>query len=266
MVNELFHSIFHTVESHAQGIARMHGLQRVSYRPTLDFMTVGVHNQCKVTMGVRAVVRPNGDICDVADPQLIDAIRNEGIHEIGIERQPVGGVGRPGAAFFLADFKAVAVKELLERIAPYAIHVGELRLIHKPELTRPDAGVEFAHATYVFECKRLAGYLPYRPLLISLVIGLLAGTKQSAHSFDRIFSRRACMQTRYCLVPAFFLICMLKFFSAMLIISSYRSARRDASSIARSNRAIFSSGVSFAAGADVDLPRSDTADSVAGAT
>ena len=75
------------------------------------------------------------------------------------------------------------------------------------------------------------------PVILAVVIGLSAVTKQLADSLQRSFRLRLLAKQTYCLVPDFFLIGMLKVSSARLIIVSYACAR--SLSISASFRAFF---------------------------
>ena len=72
----------------------------------------------------------------------------------------------------------------------------------------------------ILECELLPGRLRQGGIVIVLVIGLLAYANQSAKTLDMIASRVLSVQVIYCLAPAFFLIGILNFASATLIISS----------------------------------------------
>ena len=65
-------------------------------------------------------------------------------------------------------------------------------------------------------------------VLVTLVVCLLAYTKQPAKDAHGIALRVPRVQVCHRLAPAFFLISTLNFFSATLIISSYKSARISA--------------------------------------
>lgn len=72
----------------------------------------------------------------------------------------------------------------------------------------------------ILESELPPGRLCQSGIVIVLVIGLLAYANQSAKTLDMIASRVLCVQVIYCLAPAFFLIGILNFASATLIISS----------------------------------------------
>ena len=72
----------------------------------------------------------------------------------------------------------------------------------------------------ILESELFTRSLCMRSVLIILIISLLAYANQSAKSLDTIASRDTCVQVIYCLAPAFFLIGILNFASATLIISS----------------------------------------------
>lgn len=71
----------------------------------------------------------------------------------------------------------------------------------------------------ILESELFTRSLCMRSVLIILIISLLAYANQSAKSLDTI-ARDTCVQVSYCLAPAFFLIGILNFASATLIISS----------------------------------------------
>ena len=72
----------------------------------------------------------------------------------------------------------------------------------------------------ILESELFTRSLCMRSVLIILIISLLAYANQSAKSLDTIASRDTRVQVSYCLAPAFFLIGILNFASATLIISS----------------------------------------------
>lgn len=72
----------------------------------------------------------------------------------------------------------------------------------------------------ILESELFTRSLCMRSVLIILIISLLAYANQSAKSLDTIASRDLRVQVIYCLAPAFFLIGILNFASATLIISS----------------------------------------------
>lgn len=72
----------------------------------------------------------------------------------------------------------------------------------------------------ILESELFTRSLCMRSVLIILIISLLAYANQSAKSPDMIASRDLRVQVIYCLAPAFFLIGILNFASATLIISS----------------------------------------------
>ena len=72
----------------------------------------------------------------------------------------------------------------------------------------------------ILESELFTRSLCMRSVLIILIISLLAYANQSAKSLDTIASRDLCVQVSYCCAPAFFLIGILNFASATLIISS----------------------------------------------
>lgn len=72
----------------------------------------------------------------------------------------------------------------------------------------------------ILESELFTRSLCMRSVLIILIISLLAYANQSAKSLYTIASRDLRVQVIYCLAPAFFLIGILNFASATLIISS----------------------------------------------
>ena len=72
----------------------------------------------------------------------------------------------------------------------------------------------------ILESELFTRSLCMRSVLIILIISLLAYANQSAKSLYTIASRDLRVQGIYCLAPAFFLIGILNFASATLIISS----------------------------------------------
>ena len=96
----------------------------------------------------------------------------------------------------------------------------ELPLIHMPEFGTAYAAVSPADLMDKIYDELFLGDLSEYRLLITFEISLLRDTKQPAKTRYRIYLRVFCMQVLYCLVPAFFLMGMLNFASATLIISS----------------------------------------------
>ena len=93
------------------------------------------------------------------------------------------------------------------------------------------AGVIFPVRFRLLYYQRLYRILCERLLVIPLVIGLSAVTKQFTESLQRNLRRTLVKQT-YCLVPAFFLMEMFRFCSATSIIFSYAFALKLAISSA----------------------------------
>ena len=72
----------------------------------------------------------------------------------------------------------------------------------------------------ILKSELLSGCFCQGRIVIVLIVSLLAYANQSAKTLDMVASRVLRVQVIYCLAPTFFLIGILNFASATLIISS----------------------------------------------
>lgn len=89
-----------------------------------------------------------------------------------------------------------------------------------PEFYSTYPSIGFAYLMDIVHDKFLLGDFLENRVLIMFKISLLGYTKQSTKTRDSESFSALCMQVIHCLVPAFFLMGMLNFASATLIISS----------------------------------------------
>ena len=75
---------FYVLQSHFKSRKRIGGLQRRTDTPADDLFGISVQDEGQVAEDVMPGVHPNGDVRDVAYPQLVRAGRNEVLHQVWI--------------------------------------------------------------------------------------------------------------------------------------------------------------------------------------
>ena len=128
-------------QSHPQGFQGAGDAQRLAHAPSDYFLGISVHDHGQVAERVAVFLRPHGDIGDVANPQPVRSVGNVLLHEVGINRQPVGRVRRLRAARLVADLQPVVGEYRHERVPPHGSVAAERLLVHVPQLEAADAGV-----------------------------------------------------------------------------------------------------------------------------
>lgn len=119
-------------------------------------------------------------------------------------------------------FAAVGIKSLtmFGYVGNPCVESVEPILVHDPQLHATDTRIDSPYIVDKLKREVLPGGSCQNGILIVFIIGLLTHTKQCAKIRHSIFSGGFCVQGCYCLAPAFFLIGMLNFFSAISIIVS----------------------------------------------
>ena len=115
---------------------------------------------------------------------------------------------------------SVLIRYPAEPVPAYWIVTGELLAVHLPYLGDAHAGIKPVDVLDILKCELLTRRLCQNGVVIVLIISLLAYANQPAKTLDMIASRVLRVQVIYCLAPAFFLMGILNFASATLIISS----------------------------------------------
>ena len=94
-----------------------------------------------------------------------------------------------------------------------------------PDLHSANAGIIFTYGFDVLKGELFPGYLGQSRVLIVLIISLLAYANQPAEIRNPVIDCGFCTQVCYCLAPAFFLIGILYFCSAISMIFSLSRTR-----------------------------------------
>jgi len=165
------------------------------------------------------IVFHDDNVCNVANPQLISCGWDDILDKVWVYRKAMSGVCSPGLRYSKPYLMSVLVCNSAEAVSAYRIVTRELSTIHVPYLGDAHAGVQSVNVLDILKSELFARSLRQSGIVIVLVIGLLAYANQSAKTLDKVASRVPCVQVIYCLAPAFFLIGILNFASATLIIS-----------------------------------------------
>ena len=122
------------------------GFQRLAHVPADDLLCVAVRDHRQVAEGVFVIAEPYRDIGDVRHPELVLAFGDEFPGQVGICRQPVGGVRRAGTAPGLPHVQAVLCDDGFHLVTAdhMLIAAAEALKVHVVQFRATDAWVKAA--------------------------------------------------------------------------------------------------------------------------
>lgn len=158
-------------------------------------------------------------IGNIANPQLIGRGWDKALYQVLPLMVTMVGIGcAPG--FAGRKHQAVSTKQRVEAVATGHEPLSEEGGEHDPQLVTTDTGILATYLTYGIQHETFILHMaPY--VSLGLVIGLTTMAKQTAGW--RYFHLAKPDQFRYYLAPGFFLMGMLKYSSARVIIKSRAS-------------------------------------------
>ena len=160
------------------------------------------------------------NVCYVANPQLIGCGWDVFLDKIWIYWKTMCRVRSARLGYSQSHLLTVLVGYPAEAVTTYRMITQELLTVHLPYLRDAHAWIQLVYILDILESELLSGCFSQEGIVIVLIISLRAYANQFAKRPDEVSATIPCVQVIYCLAPAFFLIGILNFASATLIISS----------------------------------------------